>query len=322
MHVEVRHARVVAAVAREGSISGGAARLGLPQPSVTAQLRRIERAMGGDLFVRSHAGVVPTPLGERLIPLFVDLARRADVVVAEAAVRDTEVLRIGNTEWTPAPLRDALQASLPRVEMQTETTESAAALTAVRRGVLSAALVFGTGDELLDAADRQGLLHEVIFREPVWLAVPHGHPLAASDIVGLRQLRAVRWVRLAKEHWFAGAEKQLFARFGDTPPEVVHHAGGHAEAMSWVRDAGVAAWANPTGATAEVDLIPVRTSVQVRLLLVWRLGAISRATATALVESVRLYYTDYARTRPRYWTWMAANRAEFTELARYLPHPR
>src|SRR4051795_13449651 len=63
MNVELRHLRVVVLVAEAGSVGRAARWLKVSQPSLTAQLKRIEAAFGGDLFSRSRTGVTPTPLG-------------------------------------------------------------------------------------------------------------------------------------------------------------------------------------------------------------------------------------------------------------------
>lgn len=57
---------VVAAVVREGTLTGAAAALGTSQPAVSYQLRRIESALGQVLFERSPAGCRLTPAGEVL----------------------------------------------------------------------------------------------------------------------------------------------------------------------------------------------------------------------------------------------------------------
>ena len=52
MDIELRHLRVICAIAESGSVTKAAASLGLAQPALTAQLQRIERALGGPLFDR------------------------------------------------------------------------------------------------------------------------------------------------------------------------------------------------------------------------------------------------------------------------------
>lgn len=54
MNVELRHLRVVVLVAEAGSVGRAARWLKVSQPSLTAQLKRIESAFGGELFERSR----------------------------------------------------------------------------------------------------------------------------------------------------------------------------------------------------------------------------------------------------------------------------
>ncbi|XVV13218.1 LysR family transcriptional regulator [Actinoplanes sp. CA-131856] len=58
--------RTFLAVYRAGSVTGGARRLSLSQPTVTAQLRALETALGKPLFTRLPRGVAPTPAAELL----------------------------------------------------------------------------------------------------------------------------------------------------------------------------------------------------------------------------------------------------------------
>ncbi|WP_436994288.1 LysR family transcriptional regulator [Streptomyces sp. enrichment culture] len=318
VNIELRHARIVTVIDQVGSISKAASELSIPQSSLTAQLKRIEDAVGGRLFVRSSSGVVPTSLGERLIPMLTELVQRADMVVVEAAAHATKVFRFGNSEWTPPSLHSALQSSLPRTEVQTETLSPTAAVDAVRRGWLSAALVpcmslVRTGDRGEPALDTA-----VIAREPVWLAVPQGHPLSAEPALEARHLASLNWVRYAQDHWFHPIEKLLFTRFPRPEPEVLHYADGHHEAMNWVRDANAAALTTPTGATSDVSLVPISGTESTEMVMVWRTGSFGRATLARLVETVRRYYCAYARTIPRYWAWMKDNPGDFPELVHHL----
>ncbi|MFF1823413.1 LysR family transcriptional regulator [Kribbella sp. NPDC058245] len=58
--------RTFLAVHRAGSITGGAQSLGLSQPTVTAQLKSLERQLGHPLFDRLPRGVRPTSAGNEL----------------------------------------------------------------------------------------------------------------------------------------------------------------------------------------------------------------------------------------------------------------
>ncbi|MFD3415587.1 LysR family transcriptional regulator [Streptomyces cyaneofuscatus] len=67
MDLELRHLRILPAIAEAGSLTRAAAALMLSQPAMTTQLRRIEASFGQPLFERSARGLVPTRAGERVI---------------------------------------------------------------------------------------------------------------------------------------------------------------------------------------------------------------------------------------------------------------
>ncbi|MFF3174666.1 LysR family transcriptional regulator [Streptomyces sp. NPDC057900] len=319
MDVELRHARLVIAIATARSISKAAARLDLPQPALSNQLRRIERQLGGEIFARSHLGVVPTPLGERLMPMFIDLARSGDALLAEATAATTDTLLIGNVEWTPPALREAITASLPAVDVRTETVDPADAMDALREGRLNLALVPRVRTGPVNEAGLVPLSTAVVVNEPVWLALPIGHRISGPEPVDAEQVRSLSWVRYARGHWFQGIEEEAFAALAGDTSASAHRVGGHHEAMSWVRDAGMAALTIPTGATKDVELVPVANAHTCELLLAWRSEAISRTVLHRLLESVRRYYCVYASTIPSYWAWMVDHPEQFREVGHYLP---
>ncbi|WP_344265140.1 LysR family transcriptional regulator [Streptomyces sodiiphilus] len=319
MNVELRHANIVAVIGRAGSISKAAVELNLPQSSLTAQLRRIERAVGGRLFSRTPKGVVPTSLGEHLIPMFAELVEQADQVIAEAASYASDTFRFGNAEWTPPSLHSAVQKALPYREVQTETLHPVAAVEAVLGGVLDAAMVPSMEQVALVDVPEFALSKATIVSEPVWVALPKGHPLVQNPGMETAHLGSLPWVRYSQEHWFRPIERHIFAQFSRSALEVLHYVDSHHEAMSWVRDAGAAALTTPVGATRDVRLVPLSGSARIELLLVWRRDSVPRDTQSRLVETIRRYYGEYARSIPRYWSWIVEHPEEFPELSPLAP---
>ncbi|MDQ3399483.1 MAG: LysR family transcriptional regulator, partial [Chloroflexota bacterium] len=53
---------------RRGSITRGAAALGVTQPTVSARLHSLERELGAQLLARGRRGVTLTPAGRRFLP--------------------------------------------------------------------------------------------------------------------------------------------------------------------------------------------------------------------------------------------------------------
>lgn len=101
--MELRQLEYFVAVAETGSFTAAAQRLGVGQPAVSAAVRRLEDALGTELFVRSQSGVTLTVAGETLLPA----ARRTLLAATDArdlmaAVNDGErgTVRFGNTQVT------------------------------------------------------------------------------------------------------------------------------------------------------------------------------------------------------------------------------
>jgi DNA-binding transcriptional LysR family regulator len=256
--------------------------------------------------------------GQRLIPKLAHLVLHADNVLAEALSGKCDVLRFGNAEWTPATLHEALQKSLPDLQIQTATMGPHAEVEAVYGGSLTAALV-----PVLKGASPARLAEPVlaskaVTQEPVWLALPSEHPLAGRDTANLTDLARLTWVRRSHGDWFHPAEQRVFDQLKDFDTAVLHHVSGHVEAMSWVRDAGAACLVPLGGATADVSLVRIPGTPVIEFALVWRRGSVHAQTLRRLVETIREHRYDRARSVPRYWSFMLENGSDFPGFARYL----
>ena len=96
MNLELRHLRVVCAIAETGSVTKAASALGLAQPALTAQLQRIERTLGGPLFERDRRGARPTALGELVLS-------RARVLLPAMKGLQDEAARLAGADAPPRP---------------------------------------------------------------------------------------------------------------------------------------------------------------------------------------------------------------------------
>jgi DNA-binding transcriptional LysR family regulator len=89
--MELRHLRYFAAVAAQGSLSRAAERLHLSQPSLSRQIRQLERDIGTPLFERTTNGTTLTPAGTAIHRHALLLLRLADATkdMARSATRQT-----------------------------------------------------------------------------------------------------------------------------------------------------------------------------------------------------------------------------------------
>lgn len=79
--------RTVVAIAETGSMSKAAERLNLSQPAISAQIKRLQGLIGGELFSRTANGTVLTELGK----LALQQARR----IVDA---NDQLLRLGGSD--------------------------------------------------------------------------------------------------------------------------------------------------------------------------------------------------------------------------------
>jgi len=125
MDIEIRHLRLVAAVADVGSLTRAGDQLHLTQSALSHQLRDIESRLGAALFLRVGKRLVLTPAGERLLASATDVLHRLER--AEHEIREMGRDRAGSlritTEcytcyhWLP-PLLLRFRRSFPRVEVR------------------------------------------------------------------------------------------------------------------------------------------------------------------------------------------------------------
>lgn len=59
--------RTVVAISELGSFSKAGARLGLSQPAISAQMKRLQMLVGGDVFERTGGGLSLTPKGRLVL---------------------------------------------------------------------------------------------------------------------------------------------------------------------------------------------------------------------------------------------------------------
>ena len=125
MDIEIRHLRLVAAVADVGSLTRAGDQLHLTQSALSHQLRDIESRLGAALFLRAGKRLVLTPAGERLLASATDVLHRLER--AEHEIREMGRDRAGSlritTEcytcyhWLP-PLLLRFRRTFPRVEVR------------------------------------------------------------------------------------------------------------------------------------------------------------------------------------------------------------
>ena len=163
--MELRQLRYFVTVADEMHFARAAARLLIAAPSLSQQIKALERDLGVRLFERSSTGVSLTEAGSSLLPRARDLLMSAGELEAEARriAEDREVvLRLGFLPFALTPttrrLLTGFGRSEPRVTVQMRQYEWDDPSAGVLSGETDAALVRPpfTGDDRLPCSSWHG----------------------------------------------------------------------------------------------------------------------------------------------------------------------
>lgn len=140
--------RCFLATYEHGSLTAAADQLGYSQPSVSEQVRGLERSLGTTLFRRVGRGVVPTTVAETFRPYAertVAAAEEARLAVAAVSALETGTIRFGMFGTSRLYLGSALIADVlnrhPGVRVEMIGQNSADVLDDLRRGRLEVAMI-------------------------------------------------------------------------------------------------------------------------------------------------------------------------------------
>ncbi|MCC7273648.1 MAG: LysR family transcriptional regulator, partial [Alphaproteobacteria bacterium] len=177
--------RAFHAVAVEGSFTRAAARLGVTQPTLSAQVKAIEERSGAALFDRIGRRIALTDLGRRLLDVTQRLAD-AEAAAAEL-IGDARALRTGrlrvaaDSPYHVAPLLAAFHARYAGVQAVLTIGNA----DAVREDLLRFAADVAV---LADPAEDPRLHAVPCGRHPIVVVVPREHPWARRRLVRLAEL--------------------------------------------------------------------------------------------------------------------------------------
>lgn len=186
--MDIRSLSCFVAVAETLHFGRAATRLHLTQPALSQRIKALEEEIGAELFARSRRHVALTPSGEAFLEparAAVIQANRAKLQARRALQGEAGRLRLGFTVIAfYGMLPEAVQAFRRRYpDVVVELSE-------MNSPTLEAALEQGTLDLgiLHPPLATPGLSMRALPEEPLLLALPERHRLAAHDIVAIHDL--------------------------------------------------------------------------------------------------------------------------------------
>ncbi|MFC9888685.1 LysR substrate-binding domain-containing protein [Streptomyces pilosus] len=311
MELELRHLKAIRAIADAGSLTRAATDLGLAQPALSAQLKRIERALGGTLFERGRHGVRATALGELVLersrivlPAVTELQQEAARFARTS--RATACFRLGGTH---GPLLGAVVDRLAEVTPDARVTtcaswserELAALLT---EGRLDFALAGTCGSAAPPGAE--DLVWQEVATDPVFVMVPEGHALARPGEVDLAACAGEQWACVPGDGCFGDCFTAACARAGFTPHRMYETDTSSLVHLVQVgRAVGLCRATFPD--TPGIVTRPLTgTPLTWRHLLGWHRQTQRAETTVTVLEQARLAHADVAARSGSYTRWRAA----------------
>ena len=236
--LDVRRLRVLHAVSAYGSVTAAAAALGYSAPAVSQQLAALEREVGMRLTERAGRGVSLTPAALILVAHTDALLARLEAAEADlAALRDQIAGRVALAAFPSAAASlvpaawAALAGSAPQVRLDLTEMEPEESLPAVLRGETDVAIAHEY--DLLPRPLDPLFERRELLADPVVLAVPAGHPLAAEPAIPLSDLAGQPFLAPREATSCAEMIQRACARAGFVP-RVVARASDFAVLLSLV----------------------------------------------------------------------------------------
>ena len=209
---------IAVVVLEEEHLTRAAQRLGIPQPTVSHAMRRVNDAFGTPLAHRVGRGILATPAGRAFLPA----AREALAVLRAARLELADVV---DPDWGQVSLGflhtlgvrdvprllDAFLAAYPDVHFVLTQGPAVQILERMRAGALDVVITAPVLEE-------GGTLRTVVLRdETLFLTVPVGHRLARRKAVDLREAAGERFNALTPRHGLRQVFDELCAVAGFEP---------------------------------------------------------------------------------------------------------
>ena len=181
MKLEVRHLRLIRAIAEEGSVTRAGNRLFLTQSALSHQLRDIETKLGVTLFDRVNKKMLLTSAGKRILIAaneILDHLDRLEEDVKRIAANQEGVLRISTEcytcyHWLPQVLK-RFNVEYPGIDVKIIVEATGDPISAVLDGVIDVGLTNS-------ARQNHKIRYQPLFRDEYVVIVSREHPFCSKS---------------------------------------------------------------------------------------------------------------------------------------------
>jgi LysR family hydrogen peroxide-inducible transcriptional activator len=200
MELKLKDLRYLVALAEQRHFGRAAARCFVSQPTLSAQLKKLEADLGVQLIERAPHNVSLTAAGEQIVARARRIIEASDEVVALAASQRDPLagrLRVAllptiGPYLLPHVMRP-IRKALPRLELQLYEQQTAPLLQKLHAGELDLGI-------LALPVELAGLEARELYREAFVVALPDKHPLAKRATLRAADLEGERLLLLEEGH--------------------------------------------------------------------------------------------------------------------------
>ena len=214
MDLKLKDLRYLVAVADQRHFGRAAAHCFVSQPTLSAQLKKLEESLGVQLIERAPNNVSLTVAGEQIVARARRILEATDEVVTLArSQRDPLAGRL-RVAFLPTigpyllpHVAPAVRKALPRLQLRLYEYQTGLMLEKLHAGELDMGV-------LALPVDLAGLEARELYREPFTVALPERHALAARDSVRLADLKGETLLLLEEGHCLRDQALEVCARAG------------------------------------------------------------------------------------------------------------
>jgi LysR family hydrogen peroxide-inducible transcriptional activator len=291
--MNLRDLRYLVALADERHFGRAAERCHVSQPTLSAQIRKLEEYLGVSLVERRPKRISVTPAGEKIVERARRLLQEADAIV-ELARTDRDPLA-GTLKLALIPtvgpyllphVARRLRRALPRLKLLLYEYQTAPLLERLRDGEIDMGI-------LALPVPTDGLETAALYEEPFMLAVPADHALADRDRVTAQDLHGEPLLLLEDGHCLRDQALEVCSRVG--AQESQDYRATSLETLRQMVAAGHGvtllpelAAASPVGATRGLRVKPFVKPAPARTIgAVWRKSTTRGPAIEAIANAVR-----------------------------------
>jgi len=245
----IRDLELLLVLNEEGNMTRAASRVGISEPALSKQLRKLEQRLRLKLFERGNGGMVTTASGQSFVAHAYDCFHAFHRAVNEAhdsQFGEQQRLRIGASSYLPNRWLERLQSVQSRahrqvsIEMVTGFTFDM--LGRLRSGEIDVALVESPPENAAVSSVR-------VANDPFMIVMLREHPLAGMKSVELGDVAAFPWVffeRRVHPSLYDGILRSMQEK--NLHPRIRHHVTQADQVPVILGEDSAVAWLTPAGA--------------------------------------------------------------------------